>query len=158
MADARRLPLVVEVLRGRGANALVVRGDDGLDKLSTTTPSQVWIARDGQANQEAFEPRALRIPRPAPGALRGGDAPSNARVLRAVLAGRPGPIRDAVVLNAAAALVAAMPTGSTLVEQLHTASARCRDAIDSGAAATTLARWISTAQDHRRAEEAERTT
>ncbi|WP_261555235.1 anthranilate phosphoribosyltransferase [Frankia tisae] len=145
VADPRRLPVVVEVLRARGTSALVVRGDDGLDKLSTTTTSQAWIVRDGQASHETVDPRALHLPCPSPGALRGGDAQANARILHAVFAGQPGPIRNAVVLNAAAALVAARPSGSTLVEHLHTASVRCGEAIDSGAASATLANWISIA-------------
>ncbi|WP_328467157.1 anthranilate phosphoribosyltransferase [Actinoplanes sp. NBC_00393] len=138
VADARMLPVIVEVLRRRGSNALVVRGDDGLDKLSTSTTSQVWTVRDGVATHTVLDPRDLGLARPAPGALRGGDAAANARVMHELLAGQRGPVRDAVLLNAAAALTT---TGTALPEAL----ARCAEAVDSGAAAATLKRWVELA-------------
>lgn len=150
VADRRFLPVIVEVLRVRGATALVVRGDDGLDKLSTAATSQVWTVRDGRATGEILDPRALGIRCPAEGALRGGDAAANAQVVRALLAGQPGPVRDAVLLNAAAALVVTSATRDFLTDALSAAMARCADAIDSGAAAATLARWIRATQARRR--------
>jgi anthranilate phosphoribosyltransferase len=150
VADRRFLPVIVEVLRMRGASALVVRGDDGLDKLSTAATSQVWTVRDGRATGEVLDPRALGIRCPAEGALRGGDAAANAQVVRALLAGRRGPVRDAVLLNAAAALVVTSATRDPLTDALSAAMARCADAIDSGAAAATLARWIRATQARRR--------
>jgi anthranilate phosphoribosyltransferase len=131
VADAGLLPVIVEVLRTRGVNALVVRGDDGLDKVSTVAPSQVWRVHGGRARHEVLDPRALGIPRPGEGELRGGSVATNARVVRTLLAGQPGPVRDAVLLNAAAAM------------------ARCAEAIDSGAAADRLTRWVSVAQARR---------
>ena len=146
VADARLLPIIADVLRARRATALVVRGDDGLDKLTTATTSQVWTVRDGRATHSVLDPRTLGIPRAAIGTLRGGDADANARVLHALLAGQPGPIRDAVLLNAAAALVTATPSDGPLTDQLHAALTRCADVIDTGAAADTLSRWIKVAQ------------
>jgi anthranilate phosphoribosyltransferase len=146
VADARLLPTIVEVLRARAVNALVVRGDDGLDKASTAAPSQVWRVYGGQARPEVLDPRALGIPRPGEGELRGGGAEANAHVVRALLAGRPGPVRDAVLLNAGAALVAMASPEHPLMDLLPAAMARCAEAIDSGAAADRLARWVSTAQ------------
>jgi anthranilate phosphoribosyltransferase len=64
-----------------------------------------------------------------------GDADANARIVHAVLAGQPGPIRDAVLLNAAAAVVAATPADAALIDQLDAALTRCAKAIDSGTAA-----------------------
>ncbi|WP_344138328.1 anthranilate phosphoribosyltransferase, partial [Luedemannella flava] len=87
VADPRLLPVVAEVLRQRGTSALVVRGDDGLDKLTTATTSQVWSVRDGRAALVCVDPRDLGIPRPAEGALRRRDAAANARVVHALLAG-----------------------------------------------------------------------
>ena len=146
VADPRLLPVIVEVLRARGVSALVVRGDDGLDKVSTAATSEVWRIRGGHARHEVLDPRVLGIPRPAEDALRGGDAEANARVVRALLAGQPGPVRDAVLLNAGAALVAMESTEDRLVDRLPAAMARCAGAIDSGAAADRLARWIAAAQ------------
>ncbi|GAA5200621.1 anthranilate phosphoribosyltransferase [Rugosimonospora acidiphila] len=145
VADPRLLPVIAEVLAARGARGLVVRGDDGLDKLSTATTSRVWRVSGGRAVPDAVDPRALGIPRPASGALRGGDAQANARTVHALVRGEPGPVRDAVLLNAAGALVAAAPAEATLVEQLRAAWDRCAEAIDSGAASQTLARWVTVA-------------
>jgi anthranilate phosphoribosyltransferase len=149
VADARFLPIVADVLLRRGATALVVRGDDGLDKLTTATTSQVWTVRDGRATHSVLDPRMFGIPRPPVDALLGGDAETNARTVRALVAGKPGPVRDAVLLNAAAALVAATPTNARLAEALPPALARCAEAIDTGAAADSLVRWITVAQNHR---------
>ena len=151
VADARMLPVLVEVLRARGANGLVVRGDDGLDKLSTATTSQVWTVRDGRVSHEVLDPTLLGIPRCVAGALRGGDADTNARVVRGVLAAEKGPVRDAVLLNAAAALVAAAPADAAVADRLPAAIERCARALDTGAAADTLTRWIAVARArHRR--------
>ncbi|GIH18217.1 anthranilate phosphoribosyltransferase [Rugosimonospora africana] len=150
VADPRLLPVIAEVLRRRGANALVVRGDDGLDKLSTAATSQVWRVRGHRATREVFDPRAVGIRRCAEGALRGGDADINARVAHELLAGKPGAVRDAVLLNAAGALVAAAPADDPLADLLPPAMDRCAAAIDSGAAADLLARWVDVARVRRR--------
>jgi anthranilate phosphoribosyltransferase len=146
VAGARFLPIVADVLRRRGAAALVVRGDDGLDKLTTATTSQVWTVRDGHATHSVLDPRLFGIPRPPAGALRGGDADANARVVHALLDGQPGAVRDAVLLNAAGALVATAPTPAPLADLFAPALARCAEAIDTGAATSTLKRWIEAAQ------------
>ncbi|HTJ32296.1 MAG TPA: anthranilate phosphoribosyltransferase [Dactylosporangium sp.] len=151
VADARLLPLLAEALRAGGARALVVRGDDGLDKLSTATTSQVYTVSGGTTRRETFDPAALGIPRPAPGALRGGDAGANARVVHALLAGQAGPVRDAVLLNAAAALTVAGDGDAPLAERLCPHLDRCAAAVDSGAAATTLERWVAAARSRRNA-------
>ena len=81
-------------------------GDDGLDELTTTGPSTVWVVRDGTVSQTRFDPAALGLSRSRPGDLRGGDPAHNAAVVHAVLAGERGPVRETVLLNAAAALAA----------------------------------------------------
>ncbi len=108
--DSRMAAIVAGVLASRGTSALVFRGDDGLDELTTTTTSQVWQVRDGEVHQTTLDPLDLGIPRAEAAALRGADAAYNAGVTRALLKGEPGPVRDAVLLNAAAALVAYEPT------------------------------------------------
>ena len=97
---------MAEVLAARGGRALVFRGDDGLDELTTATTSSVWVVRDGEVEPDRLDPAALGIPASAPDALRGGSPAFNADVFRRVLAGEQGPVRDAVLLNAAAALAA----------------------------------------------------
>jgi anthranilate phosphoribosyltransferase len=150
VAGSRMLPVVAEVLRRRGGSGLVVRGDDGLDKISTATTSRVWTVHDGRATEEVVDPAAFGIARTAPGALRGGDATSNARVAHDLLAGRPGPVRDAVLLNAAAALVATCPAGGPVADRLRPALDRCAAAVDSGDAAATLRRWIAVSRAQHR--------
>ena len=98
------------VLAERGSSALVFRGDDGLDELTTTATSRVWVVRDGKVAEEAFDPRDVGIELVPVEALRGADASYNADVARRLLAGETGPVRDAVLLNSAAALVALEPT------------------------------------------------
>jgi anthranilate phosphoribosyltransferase len=143
VADARLAPVLAGVLATREVSALVLRGDDGLDELTTTTTSHVWEVRDGEIREETIDPETLGVPRSAPGALRGGDARVNAAIGRRVLEGEPGAVRDAVLLNAAAALVASDSTPATgsVTERLAQALDRAAEALDSGRAGTTLARW-----------------
>jgi len=136
--------VIAGVLAGRGCSALVFHGSDGLDELTTTGVSQVWVVHDGQVAKTEFSPSALGLPPASLAELRGGDAPHNAAVARAVLAGEPGPARDIVLLNAAAALAAAagVPGPDALVPALADGYARAARAVDSGAAATLLDRWV----------------
>jgi anthranilate phosphoribosyltransferase len=141
-ADARMAPVLAAVLAGRGTRALVFRGDDGLDELTTATTSSAWVVRDGEVVPERVDPAVLGIATPAPGALRGGDPAVNAGVFRRLLAGEPGPVRDAVLLNAAAALVAFGTRGGRLHDSLAAGMARAAAAVDDGRAAALLDRWV----------------
>jgi anthranilate phosphoribosyltransferase len=143
--DARMAPLLAGVLARRGGSSLVFRGDDGLDELTTTGPSTIWVVRRGRVSRTAFDPADLSIPRARVDDLRGGDARHNAAVARAVFAGRRGPVRDIVLLNAAAALVAAggTPPAAELTEMLALSYKRAAEAVDSGAAEALLARWAA---------------
>jgi anthranilate phosphoribosyltransferase len=145
VADARMGPVLAGVLAGRNCSGLVFHGDDGLDELTTTGPSTVWVVRDGQVTQTRFDSAELGIPRCEPGDLVGGDAAHNAGVVRALLGGRPGPVRETVLLNAAAALVAeaGTPEASGLVPALREGYERAQAAVDSGAAAGLLDRWAA---------------
>ncbi len=148
VADPRMGPVLAGVLAERGCSALVFHGNDGLDELTTAEKSAVWLAHDGTVSETVFDPLTIGVPRSAPGDLRGGDAAHNARVARAVLSGEPGPIREAVVLNAAAALAAAegVPEPAALEPALAAARDRAAAAIDSGAAAGLLDRWVAASQ------------
>jgi anthranilate phosphoribosyltransferase len=143
-ADSRMAPVMAAVLAGRGDSALVFRGDDGLDELTTTTTSSAWVAVDGTVTPATVDPAALGIAPVEPAALRGGDRVHNAAVVREVLAGGAPAIRDAVVLNAAAAIAA---HDGLSAERLHDALARglrlAAESIDSGAAADLLDRWVT---------------
>lgn len=146
VATTTALPLLAGVLAARGTRALVVRGDDGLDELTTTAPAAVWDVRDGAAVPGRVDPADLGMAPAVLADLRGGDAPTNAAVTRAVLAGRRGAVRDAVLLAAACALVAldeAPSGGRTVTERLAGALPSAERSIDSGAAADVLERWVS---------------
>jgi anthranilate phosphoribosyltransferase len=156
-------PLMGRVLAGvyaaRGSTALVFHGG-GLDELSTTAPSAVWIAVDGIVSETSFDPVVIGLPRSTLDDLRGGDPAYNASVARAVLAGEAGPVRDIVLLNAAAAMAAAGGLGTVsaaarsdpaaagdatreaLTKTLADGLARAAQAVDSGASAALLARWV----------------
>jgi anthranilate phosphoribosyltransferase len=146
-ADARLAPVLAEVLAGRGASALVVRGDDGLDELTTTTTSTVWLVGAGEVRRASLDPAALGVPAATREDLRGGDAAENAGVFRRLLAGERGAVRDAVLLNAAGAVVAFDGVGAApprdLGAALGAALERVAAAVDSGAAADVLDRWAA---------------
>jgi anthranilate phosphoribosyltransferase len=144
VADARMAQLMAGVFAERGNQGLVVHGGDGLDELTTTTSSQVWVYTGGVVTATELEPLDLGLARAEVGDLVGGDAAHNAQVLRDVLDGRPGPVRDIVLLNAAATLVAfAGPDPDRLLDQLREQLGEAAAAVDSGAARDTLARWVS---------------
>ncbi|MCM1947867.1 MULTISPECIES: anthranilate phosphoribosyltransferase [Streptomyces] len=143
VADARMAPIVAGVFAERGNSALVFRGDDGLDELTITGTSRVWVVRDGAVREEVFDPKDVGIAYAPLEALRGADASFNADVARRLLAGETGPVRDAVLLNAAAALTALEPGEGTLAEQLRAGMARAAESIDSGAARASLDRWVA---------------
>ncbi|MEG8275939.1 anthranilate phosphoribosyltransferase [Streptomyces sp. AHA2] len=143
VADPRMAPIVAGVFAGRGHSSLVFRGDDGLDELTTTSTSRVWIVRDGTVTEESFDPRDVGIDLVPVEALRGADASYNAEVARRLLDGETGPVRDAVLLNSAAALVALDPGTGTLTEQIGAGMAKAAESIDSGAAKRTLERWVA---------------
>jgi anthranilate phosphoribosyltransferase len=142
VADARMAPIMAGVFARRGVDALVFRGDDGLDELTTTTTSTVWEVRGGETRQDRLDPVGLGLAPPPAHGLRGADAGYNADVTRRLLDGEPGPVRDAVVLNAGAALAVHAAEGGTLVERVGAGMARATDALDSGAAQATLRRWV----------------
>jgi anthranilate phosphoribosyltransferase len=116
-----------------GERALVVHGDDGLDEITTTARSRAALLSSGTVSSMTIDPEELGIERVAPPALAGGDANENAQIARAVLAGEPGPRRDIVVLNAAAALFVAEAAAD-----LRAGIELARQSIDSGAAAARL--------------------
>jgi anthranilate phosphoribosyltransferase len=142
-ADARMAPLMAQVLADRGATAFVVRGDDGLDEITTATTSTLWVVDGGRVDTVTLDPAALGVPRSQPDDLRGGSPEDNAESARRVLGGEPGPARDAVLLNAAAALAAYRGLSGDLVADLRSGLAAATEAVDSGAAAGLLDRWAA---------------
>ncbi len=138
VSDERMLPLMAEVLARRGTRAKLFRGEDGLDELTTTSPSMVLDVHDGEVRESRLDPTVHGIARATRDDLRGGDPAESAGIARSVLDGEQGPKRDVVLLNAGAALEVA-GVASDIDEGLRLSAA----SIDEGKAAGTLERWIA---------------
>jgi anthranilate phosphoribosyltransferase len=124
--------------------AWVVHGADGIDELTTAGYTKISECRDGAVNTFYLHPADVGLPKAPADALRGGDAPENARIIEQVLSGARGPARDVVLLNAGAALLIAGAAAS-----VEAGIAQASRAIDSGDAKRTLERLvaISTAEE-----------
>jgi anthranilate phosphoribosyltransferase len=142
VADPRMAPIMAEVLRRTGTrHAWVLFGHDGLDELTTTTTSTVLdVGQDG-VRELVIDPAALGLAAAERDDVLGGDVDRNVEVARSVLAGAGGPARDLVVLNAAAALVAA-DVAAGLPECMELAAR----SIDDGKASAALGAWIEASQ------------
>jgi anthranilate phosphoribosyltransferase len=131
-------PLMVRVLKDLGhERALVFYGEDGLDELTTTGPSRVFELKDGSVTEYELEPKEMGLVRSRPEDLRGGTPAENATLMRQVLDGEAGPRREVVVLNAAAAILAAGKA-----DDWHGAMAVARESLDSGRAKQALSRLV----------------
>jgi anthranilate phosphoribosyltransferase len=154
-ADTRMAPLLADVFAARGDAVLVVRGEDGLDEFTTTGPTRVWVAVGGGVRETVIDAADLGVARSAPGELRGADAAFNGAVARRLLAGEAGPVRDAVLVNAAAAIAAhgalrapeTLATDDAIRDAMRAGIATAARAIDSGAAAGVLDRWVTLAAE-----------
>jgi len=151
VGNPRMAPLVAGVFAERGRSTLVFRNDDGLDELAPTSTGRIWevtAVTGGEVVEHHLDfVEDLGLPPATLDDLRGGDAVVNAQALRDVLGGAAGPVRDTVLLNAAAAIVAdgsSPGVGSgTLTERLRAGLSIAAAAVDSGAAAETLQRWVA---------------
>ena len=131
-------PLMVRVLKELGhERALVFFGEDGIDELTTTKPSKVFELNDGRVTEYELEPQELGLPRARPEDLKGGTPPENAQLLRRVLDGETGPRRDVVLLNAAAAILAAGQA-----QDWKDGLARAKESVDSKQAKQALERLV----------------
>ncbi|MGW6446967.1 anthranilate phosphoribosyltransferase [Lentzea sp. NPDC055074] len=145
-ARAAAAPLIAGVFARRRNTALVVRGDDGLDEITTTTTTSAWIAQDGVVRTETIDPVVLGVKPAREEDLKGGDSSVNAQVVRDLVAGRTGSVRDAVLVNAAGAIAAHGGFSDDLHADLTASLSRAADAIDSGKAAALLSRWVELSQ------------
>lgn len=143
VADGRMAEKMAQVLRELGSiHALVVHGADGLDEITLTGPSQIYELQNGEIRCYEITPEHFGFSCSAVSELRGGDRAANASITRSVLHGETGPRRDVVLLNAAAALVAA-----DLVEDLAEGVEVARKALDTGAGAEKLEQWVRSSQE-----------
>ena len=154
VAHLDRVPLITGVFRTRGATALVFRGDDGLDELTTTGHSRLWEVSRGDVHEHDLDPRDLGIPLADIGDLLGGEPSHNAQIVHRVFDGEQGAVRDIVLLNSAAGIVAfrlsqdATEVQRPIVERLAEAKDAAAAAIDSGAAAQKLAAWVEVTRSY----------
>jgi anthranilate phosphoribosyltransferase len=118
--------------------AWVVHGSDGLDEITTTGPTHVAELKDGKVRLFEVTPEMAGLPRARAAELRGADAATNAAAITELLAGRPGPYRDVVLLNSAAALLVAGKAAD-----LKAGVAQAAEAIDSGTAKAVLEQLIA---------------
>jgi len=152
VANLARVPQMAGVFQTRGATALLYRGDDGIDKLTTTGYSRVWEVTRGEVINHVIDVQELGLPKAKIEDLLGKDPAHNASLARSVLAGDAGPVRDIVVLNAAAGITSFqlaedhtqqdIPLKQRLVSNIE----RAQRAIDSGAASTKLTEWAEATQ------------
>lgn len=142
-ASERLAPVMAEVFAGRGFSILVVRGDDGLDEITTTTTTTAWVVSGGTVRTETIDPTRLGVAPVQTVDLAGGNAQANAKAVRALTSGTPGPVRDTVVVNAAGAIAAFKGLTEDLHADLGAAMELAAHAIDSGAAGELLERWIT---------------
>ena len=150
-------PVLSRAFAKRGTRALVFRGDDGLDEITVTDASTVWRQREGVLETVRLVPEDVGLRRAPAEALRGGDVVANSAVVRDVLGGRlHGPVRDAVLLNAAAGIAAADPGVPDVVGALRDGIDEAARALDAGAAQDVLHRWVEASRAVRRAGRAAR--
>jgi anthranilate phosphoribosyltransferase len=143
VADARLAPVMAEALAKLGKrHALVFRGEDGLDEVTTTSPSEVWEVRDGAVTTWRLDPLDLGVPRATLTDLVGGGVAENVAIADAVLGGEAGPPSDLVAVNAAAALYAA-----DAVDDLAAGLARAREVLADGSGLALRDRWVARSRE-----------
>ncbi len=147
VANERMHLIMAQVMGDRGVDGFVFRGDDGLDEITLATTTSVLTIGRGEISSDLIAPENFGLDRAPVSALVGGDANENARITLAIFAGERGAPRDAVVINAAAAIAAFEGDFlSSLDERIMAGVIAAREAIDSGAAAQLLAKWAALTQ------------
>jgi len=142
VANDRMHLVMAQVLADRGVDGFVFRGDDGLDEITLATTTSVLTIGDGSISSALLDPLDFGIERAPISALVGGDSSENARITKEIFAGERGSHRDAVVLNAAAAIAAYLGNFEiSLHERMKIGIDRAVIAIDSGAASTLVEKW-----------------
>lgn len=148
VANERIHLVMAQVLSEKGCDGFVFRGDDGLDEITLATTTSVLSIGRGEIASNRIDAKDFGLDNAPLDAIVGGDAQENARISRAIFAGERGAPRDAVLLNAAAAIAAFEgDLESDLKSRLTVGLARATAAVDSGAAATLLENWVKLTQE-----------
>ena len=147
VANDRMHLLMAQVLGDRGVDGFVFRGDDGLDEITLATTTSVLTIGNGEISSDLIDPLDFSIARAPVSALAGGDAIENAAITTAIFAGEKGAPRDAVILNAAAAIAAYEGDFDlNLHDRIAKGAVLAATAIDSGAARELLRKWVDLSQ------------
>jgi anthranilate phosphoribosyltransferase len=147
VSDDRMHLVMAEVLATRGVDGFVFRGDDGLDEITLSSTTSILSISNGEIRSDLIEPSDFGITRAPVSELVGGDAAENARITLAIFAGERGAPRDAVMLNAAAAIAAFEGEQDLDVrERIIRGLKKAEAAVDSGETTALLKRWISLTQ------------
>lgn len=148
VANDRMHLVMAQVLGDKGVDGFVFRGDDGLDEITVATTTQVLTIGRAEIYSDRISPDDFGIDRSPISALVGGDAKENARITTAIFAGQKGAPRDAVLLNAGAAIAAFNgELELSLQERIQKGVSAAGHAIDSGAAANLLNKWAALTQN-----------
>lgn len=148
VANERMHLVMAQVLAERGVEGFVFRGDDGLDEITLATSTSVLTIGGGEISSDRIDAKDFGLSNAPISALVGGDATENARITKAIFNGERGAPRDAVLLNAAAAIAAFDgETDRTIQERISTSLIKASAAVDSGAASQLLDKWITLSQD-----------
>ena len=148
VASERMHLVMAQVLADRGVEGFVFRGDDGLDEITLATTTSVLSIGGGEITSDRIDAKDFGLANAPISALVGGDAGENARITNAIFAGEKGAPRDAVLLNAAAAIAAFDgQVGQSIKERISASLLKAADAVDSGAAAKLLTSWVNLSQE-----------
>jgi len=148
VANDRMHLVMAQVLAEKGCDGFVFRGDDGLDEITLATSTSVLTIGGGEITSDRIDAKDFGLDNAPLVAIVGGDAKENARISRAIFAGEHGAPRDAVLLNAAAAIAAFEGDfDSDIKTRLTAGLKRATQAVDSGAATELLERWVALTQE-----------
>jgi anthranilate phosphoribosyltransferase len=147
VANERMHLVMAQVLANRGVEGFVFRGDDGLDEITLATSTSVLTLRSGEISSDRIDAKDFGLANAPIEALVGGDSSENAKITRAIFAGEKGAPRDAVLLNAAAAIAAFEGEVELGIhERISKSLIKASSAVDSGLATNLLDRWVALSQ------------
>ena len=148
VANERMHLVMAQVLAAKGCDGFVFRGDDGLDEITLATTTSILIIGEGEIKSDRIDAKDFGIANAPLEAIVGGDAADNAEISRAIFKGERGAPRDAVLLNAAAAIAAFEGNfNQDIRTRLSDGLVRASAAVDSGAATDLLNRWAALTQE-----------
>ena len=143
VANDRMHLVMAQVLVERGVEGFVFRGDDGLDEITLATSTSVLTIGNGEISSDRIDAKDFSLANAPISALVGGDAQENARITKAIFAGERGAPRDAVLLNAAAAIAAFDGDFELSIhERLSKSLKKATESIDAGKASSLLEEWV----------------